>query len=61
MDGKRFINFIMIILEWYLRLNTNQLIGERFKILTAKQLTVQNTDLFQRLPVALTNKSRKYI
>ena len=61
MDGKRFINFIMIILEWYLRLNTSQLIGERFKILTAKQLTVQNIDLFQRLPVALTNKSRKYI
>ena len=61
MDGKKFINFIMIILEWYLTLNANQLMGERFKILTAKQFTVQNIDFFQRLPVALTNKSRKYI
>ena len=32
MNGKEISNFIMAILEWYLRLNTNQ-----FKTLTPKQ------------------------
>ena len=33
MNGKEISNFIMAILEWYLRLNTNQ-----FKTLTPKQI-----------------------
>ena len=44
MDGKKLLNFIMIILEWYLRLNAIR--GEELKILTPKQM-------LQRLPIAL--------
>ena len=41
MNDKELSNFIMVILEWYLRLNTNQ-----FKTLTPKQI-------IWRLPIAI--------